>query len=130
MNSGSVIRVSAVAALGGFNTEFWLDYLDYWLFRSLQSRGGRVFVLPETLAHSLSFADPIGRMSEERYRNMLDAEHYFTAAFGSPWERFRLKLVLLKRAISFALQRRGARLARLTFRKLFCSSKNTHASVS
>jgi GT2 family glycosyltransferase len=119
MNSGSVLRVSAVAALGGFNTDFWLDYLDYWLFRALHSRGRRVFVLGETLAHSLSFADPVSRMSRERYRNMLAAEHYFFAAFGSPWERMRLKIVLLKRAVSLGLRRRGANLALLTFRQLF-----------
>jgi GT2 family glycosyltransferase len=123
MNSGSVLRISAVAALGGFNTDFWLDYLDYWLFRSLYSHGGRVFILAETLAHSLSFADPISRMSEDRYRNMLAAEHYFIAAFGSRWERIRLKLVLLKRALALAIRARGASLARLTFRQLFSSYK-------
>lgn len=130
MNSGSVLRVSAVASLGGFNTDFWLDYLDYWLFRSLYSRGWRVFVLPQTLAHSLSFADPIGRMSLERYRNMLAAEHYFNAAFGSQWERIRLKIVLFKRAVSLGLRRRGAHFALLTFRQLLRLYKQAQAPAN
>jgi glycosyltransferase involved in cell wall biosynthesis len=132
MNSGSVLRVSAVAALGGFNTDFWLDYLDYWLFRSLHLRAWRVFVLREALAHSLSFADPISRMSHERYGNMLAAEHYFVAGFGSQWERIRLKLVLIKRAVSLGLRPGGARLSRLTFRQLFLPYKQARppANVS
>jgi GT2 family glycosyltransferase len=123
LNSGSVLRVAAVVALGGFNIDFWLDYLDYWLFRSLYARGYRVFVLPETLAHSLSFADPTGRMPRERYQNMLGAERYFTIRFGSRWERARLKFVLLKRALTFALRDGNATFARMTFRELFRFSR-------
>jgi GT2 family glycosyltransferase len=119
LNSGSVLRVAAVLAIGGFNIDFWLDYLDYWLFRSLYTRGYRVFVLPETLAHSLSFADAARRMPRERYQNMLGAERYFFMRFGSRWERTRLKLVLLKRALAFAFRDRNVSFARVTFRELF-----------
>jgi hypothetical protein len=117
-----VLRVSAVDALGGFNPDFWLDYLDYWVFRSLYDRGYRVFVLPETLSHSLSFADATRRMSRERYENMLAAEHYFTTRFGSRWERVRLKLVLLKRAVLFGIRDHNTRFARLTILELFASA--------
>jgi glycosyltransferase involved in cell wall biosynthesis len=119
LNSGSVLRVAAVLAIGGFNIDFWLDYLDYWLFRSLYTRGYRVFVLPEILAHSLSFADAAHRMPQERYQNMLGAERYFIMRFGSRWERARLKLVLLKRVLGFVLRDRNASFARMTLRELF-----------
>ena len=102
LNSGAAIRVSAMQELGSFSSEFWLDYLDYWLFRILQRNGLRVYVLPETLEHSLSLTDATARMPVERYRNMLDAEHYYTAKYGSAWERARLKLVLLSRVAKFA----------------------------
>jgi GT2 family glycosyltransferase len=102
LNSGAAVRVSAMQELGGFSSEFWLDYLDYWLFRVLQRKGLRVYVLRETVEHSLSLTDTAARMSVERYRNMLDAEHYYTAKFGSAWERMRLKLVLLARVVKFA----------------------------
>src|SRR5690242_7484053 len=119
VNSGSVLRVSAVRAIGGFNPKFWLDFLDYWVFRSLHRKGYRIFVLPEMLTHSLSFGDAARRMPQERYENMLAAERYFTVAFGSRWERIRLKFVLLKRAITFGLRDRNAGFARATLRELF-----------
>jgi GT2 family glycosyltransferase len=118
INSGSVVRVSAVQVLGGFNTEFWLDYLDYWLFRSLQRKGYRIFVLPERLEHSLSFADAPRRMPLARYQNMLRAESYFTSRYGSLWESVRLKLVLLKRALRYAINSREFAFVRLTLVQL------------
>jgi GT2 family glycosyltransferase len=102
LNSGSTIRISAIRSLGGFTSEFWLDYLDYWLFRALQRKGFQVFVLPTSLEHSLSLDDPGRRMSLARYQNMLDAEQYFTFKYGSTWEVVRLKLVLVSRAIRLA----------------------------
>lgn len=102
LNSATAVRVSAMRTLGGFNREFWLDYLDYWLFRVLHRKDLHVYVQRETVEHSLSLADAATRMSVERYRNMLDAEHYFTSKYGSAWERARLKLVLLSRIAKFA----------------------------
>jgi glycosyltransferase involved in cell wall biosynthesis len=103
MNSGTTFRAASMQALGGFNSEFWLDYLDYWIFRTLKNKNLSVYVLAEKLQHSLSFADVTERMSIERYRNMLEAERFFVARYGSPWEQIRLKLVLIKRAIGLAL---------------------------
>jgi GT2 family glycosyltransferase len=103
LNSGSTIRVSAVRSLGGFTPEFWLDYLDYWLFRTLQRSGFQLFVLNQELEHSLSLANPGRQMPVARYQNMLDAEEYFTRKYGSAWECVRLKLVLFGRAVRYAL---------------------------
>jgi GT2 family glycosyltransferase len=119
LNSGTAVRVSAVEALGGFSSEFWLDYLDYWLFRALQRKGLHLFVLRETVEHSLSLADAGTRMSVERYRNMLDAEHYFVASYGSAWERVRLKLVLLYRAARFAREPLNRRFFPLAVKNVF-----------
>ncbi len=122
MNSGSVLRVSALNEIGGFNPAFWLDYLDYWLFRRLYAAGYRVYVLPEKLEHSLSFADPAARMPLERYRNMLAAEDYFTAKFGSAWEKLRLRLVLLKRMAKFAAKPNSRLLFLATMKQLFSTA--------
>lgn len=103
LNSGTALRVSAIRSLGAFTSEFWLDYLDYWLFRLLQKKGLRVFVLDEALEHSLSLSSLGRHMSLDRYRNMLEAEQYFTTKYGTRWERVRLKFVLLKRAFTVAL---------------------------
>jgi GT2 family glycosyltransferase len=107
LNSGALIKTSAVRSLGGFNEEFWLDYLDYWLFRLLQRQGYTVYVLAARIEHSLSFADPSTRMPVERYKNMLAAERFFTARYGTTGERVRLKILLLKRAMALAVKRNG-----------------------
>jgi hypothetical protein len=120
LNSGSTLRLAAMESIGGFNPEFWLDYLDYWVFRSLQKSGSKIYVLPEALQHSLSFADAARRMPLERYRNMLEAETYFTARYGSQWERLRLQFVLLKRAGRF-LRSAQKPFFLLTMRHLFIS---------
>jgi GT2 family glycosyltransferase len=103
LNSGAALRTSAIRSLGAFTSEFWLDYLDYWLFRVLQKNGFRVFVLKEPLEHSLSLSSLGRQMSLDRYRNMLEAEQYFTTKYGTRWERVRLKFVLLKRAVTVTL---------------------------
>ncbi|MFZ0593580.1 MAG: hypothetical protein WAM39_24185 [Bryobacteraceae bacterium] len=103
LNSGAAVRVSAIRFLGAFTSEFWLDYLDYWLFRVLQTQGLRVFVLNEALEHSLSLSGLGRHMSLARYQNMLEAEQYFTSKYGTKWERLRLKFVLLKRAFTVVL---------------------------
>jgi GT2 family glycosyltransferase len=114
LNSGTVVKTAVVRELGNFNNDFWLDYLDYWLFRALQQRAYRVFVLPAAIEHSLSFADPAARMPIARFRNMLEAEHYFTARFGTARERIRLRLVLLKRALLLTVRDRSPSLVQLT----------------
>jgi GT2 family glycosyltransferase len=119
LNSGAAIRVSAMQALGGFSAEFWLDYLDYWLFRVLQRKALRVYVLRETVEHSLSLSHAPAEMSVERYRNMLVAEHYYTAKFGSAWERMRLKLVLLSRVMKFAVNPLSRAFLPLAVKSLF-----------
>ena len=51
-NSASVIRVSALQAIGGFPEKFWLDYLDHATFRMLQAGDGRIYVMQTMLEHS------------------------------------------------------------------------------
>lgn len=115
-NSGSLVRVSAITGLGGFNEEFWLDYLDYWLFRAMQREGFKVYVLGARVEHFLSFADPTQRMTLKRYQNMLDAEQYFTVRYGKPGEHIRLRMLLLKRAAALCLKRHGGPYVRALMR--------------
>ena len=125
LNSGSTIRVSAARGLGGFTPEFWLDYLDYWLFRALQCGGFQIYVLNEELEHSLSLADPGRQMPMARYQNMLEAEQYFTTKYGSAWERIRLKLVLAGRAVRYALSPLTRPFLPLTLASIFRWTKNS-----
>ena len=89
-NSASVIRVSALEAIGGFPQKFWLDYLDHATFRMLQSRVGKIYVMRTILEHSLSSNQPI-RSNDAgavaRRTNILKAEHAFYRDYGTFLER-------------------------------------------
>lgn len=98
LNSGTLVRISAVREVGGFNPLFWLDYLDHWLFNRLYRAGYLVYVLDAELAHELSLED-LCRMSVARYKNILLAEGQFYQSCKSAAEnRFYLIKLLLRAA--------------------------------
>ena len=91
-NSAALVRVSAVQAIGGFPTEFPLDFLDHALFARLQHAGERLYILPATLRHDLSTTRLGGDASLARYRKVLEAERRFYAqpgVSGHAWYRLR-----------------------------------------
>ena len=99
-NSGALLRVSSLRAIGGFPVEFWLDFLDHATFHLLRASGGRVLVLHAQLEHSLSTNAPMRAWDTgylKRHRNVLDAELLFYQRYGSPQERrwYRLRLLRL-----------------------------------
>jgi len=77
-NSGSMLRVSILLELGGFNTLFWLDFLDAWLYTHLNLLDKRIFVAGDLqIEHELSLLDCKKRLSPARFRNFLQAESAF-----------------------------------------------------
>ncbi len=96
LNSGVLLRVSALRALGGFNSEFWLDYLDHWLFNRLHRAGYVAYVLDAELRHSLSVRN-MAEMPLDRYKNILLAEGRFYRCCKSPLENLIYCLRLLVR---------------------------------
>lgn len=76
INSGSVISVSALEKIGGFNEEFPLDFLDHWLFFALGKAGYEMKVLPQVIDHDLSVLD-YGQVSHRRYESILKGETTF-----------------------------------------------------
>jgi GT2 family glycosyltransferase len=87
LNSGTLLQVSAIRALGGFNMEFWLDYLDHWLFNRLFKMTFNVYVMDNYLSHSLS-VESIDSMPVWRCENILRAERTFYQSYKSWPARF------------------------------------------
>ena len=54
INSATVFRKSFLLQLGGFNTQFPLDFLDHWLFFEIFQQQKSVYVLESKLQHELS----------------------------------------------------------------------------
>ncbi len=57
LNSGSVLRLSAVRRVGGFPDGYPLDYLDHAVASRLREAGGLTWLLRSTLEHRLSLLD-------------------------------------------------------------------------
>jgi len=96
LNSGALLRVAAVRELGGFNPEFWLDYLDHWIFNRLHHAGYLVYVMDAELQHALSVRN-MAEMPTARYENILLAEGRFYQCCKSPFENLIYGLRLLVR---------------------------------
>jgi GT2 family glycosyltransferase len=94
-NSGAAMRVSALRFIGGFPSEFWLDYLDHSVFRALLKGGYRIYVMQAQLAHNSSLAEfqsiPVWRL-----RNILLAQTLFVKQSGNFVERLLYRFYLLR----------------------------------
>jgi hypothetical protein len=74
--SGSIVRTDSLAALLPIPDVFSLDYLDHWLFREMQRRGGAVAISSARVEHSLSVQSMMS-MGIDRYCSILAAELAF-----------------------------------------------------
>jgi hypothetical protein len=98
-NSGAVLRVGAVVAMGGFPDGFPLEYLDHATFAALQARGGRVYVMRSTLEHALSSnSEKTDAASVRRQAVVLESERRFYARYGTLQQRGLRRVRLLKAA--------------------------------
>jgi GT2 family glycosyltransferase len=80
INSGTALRVSALREIGGFSRKYWLDFLDYWVFRTLYNCGRAAYVSDAHMMHSLSLET--NALSSARYHNILTAECRFVKEEG------------------------------------------------
>lgn len=83
MNSGSLIKVSAAQAIGGFPEEFPLDQLDHVVADRLRGAGFTLVVLNSRLEHRLSVLS-MSALTPSRLRSYLSAEDRYYASFARP----------------------------------------------
>ena len=117
INSGMAIRVSFVKRIGGFNSIFWLDYLDYWLCRMIHSAGKRIYIASPVIDHDLSVCD-YDHLTEGRVENILRAEMDFYRHY-KPWgEQVLYIFRLLYRGLKQIVQLDNKRIALTTLRAI------------
>jgi GT2 family glycosyltransferase len=103
-NSAALLRVSHLRDLGGFSSDFWLDYLDCWLHHQFHRRGKRLYVIPHlTVAHQLSLLNYRERLTPFRFRNFLQAESAWHDLYSGPLDRL---LYTARLAVRLVLQKR------------------------
>jgi GT2 family glycosyltransferase len=81
-NSGAMLRRAAVEAVGGFPDGYPLDFLDHAMFARLARAGFRVWVLPATLDHPMTWENPERAMGFDRFARVLQAEQRFHREYG------------------------------------------------
>lgn len=87
-NSGTLMRVSALAAVGGYSARFWLDFSDIEVFDRLHARGFAVRIASDlALEHEMAMLDYDRRMTPERFAIFLRAESDFLDLRRGPLER-------------------------------------------
>ncbi len=78
INSASLLRVEAALAVGGYDPQFPLNNSDTSLFHRLDRAGKRIVVAGGVrVEHELAILDREGRMSTDRYRQLLRDECSF-----------------------------------------------------
>jgi len=94
-NSGAAIRVSALQAVHGFPSEYWLDYLDHAVFHALSKHNYHLCLMHASLEQQLSHMD-VNDVPHWRHRNVLTAQTQFVTMNGTFMERTFYRLYLLR----------------------------------
>lgn len=77
-NSAAFVRVPALAASGGYDRRFWLDYLDHATFFSLTRSGYRIWIAGDVqVEHHLSLHDDRSSVGEAHFEDFVKAESAF-----------------------------------------------------
>jgi GT2 family glycosyltransferase len=118
INSGTVVKVSFVESLGGFNQAYWLDCLDHWLFRQIYAHGKKVALSASVLEHNLAGSDYRNQISLVRYESILSAEELFVTTEKRRAEILVYIIRLMARALKQLVIYRRPELAELTCTKV------------
>ncbi|HZD75733.1 MAG TPA: hypothetical protein VE218_01930 [Acidobacteriaceae bacterium] len=99
-NSGTLMRVRALEAIGGYSARFWLDYSDIEVFHRLQQHGLSVRIAGDLrLEHEMAMLDYDRRMTPARFAIFLAAESDFMDLYRGPLERGMHLLRLAARVV-------------------------------
>ncbi len=119
INSGSLVRVSAVEQIGGFSRDFWLDYADMDLFHRFHLHGMRVWRATDTeLQHEMSIMDYDRLMSPWRYRNFSRAESAFNDLYKGPLENAAQTVRVFLRAIRQRRKHKNPEFSRIAWEQM------------
>jgi GT2 family glycosyltransferase len=100
INNGCIMRVASLRTIGGFSTDFWLDYSDIYLFRQLFEHGMKVWRAADVeLEHDMTIMDYEHPMTPWRYRIRACAETAFNDLYSGRLENAIQTLKFFARAI-------------------------------
>lgn len=120
INSGCMIRTSALSDVGGFSLDFWLDYSDIELCHRLFLRGYKLWRATDAeLQHEMSVMDYDRLMTVARYTNYSFAETAFNDIYKGRLETLAQTLRLMARSIRQRRKYSNSEFSRITLAQLF-----------
>lgn len=119
INSGSLLRCSALRSVGGYDTEFPLHNSDTRVYQKLNDAGLRIAIADVTVPHELSILARAQRMRPERYRQMLEDECAFWDLHMGTAGRAERIVRLAGRAVISFVRGEDAAFQRITRGELF-----------
>jgi GT2 family glycosyltransferase len=120
VNSGTIMRASALRAVGGYSDVFWLDLSDAYIFQALYRAGKRMYIAGDIeLAHSVASMDFDKHMTPERYKSFLAAESLYLAIYRSRLVNVAQTIWLFARASRQYRRYKNKEFARLTLHFLW-----------
>ncbi|HEX6495144.1 MAG TPA: hypothetical protein VF018_06660 [Acidobacteriaceae bacterium] len=106
MNSGMLLRVSALRRIGGYSMDFWLDFSDRYVCHRLAELKYGAWVAGELrLEHDVSIMAGEGATSMARYENLMGAQD----AYFSQCKSLLRNAVFCQRLLRNALRERKVR---------------------
>lgn len=118
INSGCMVRVRALREIGGFSTEFWLDYSDIELSHRLFLHGFKLWRAADvSLEHEMSIMDYDRLMTPHRYRNYSAAESAFNDIYKGRIENAAQTLRTLVRAVRQRFRYKNPEFSRIAWRQ-------------
>jgi GT2 family glycosyltransferase len=119
INSGCVIRVESLREVGGYSSDFWLDYSDIYLFHQFHLRGMSTWRAADAkLEHDMSIMDYDRLMTPWRYRNYSFAETAFNDLYKGRLENAAQTLRLAVRAVRQRHKYQSSEFSRITYEQL------------
>ena len=101
INSFATFSVQFLDSIGGFDSYYWLDGLDFWLFSRVHKLGKLVVIIPAVVSHDLSLLS--AKVSINRLSNIAKYEAAFSAE-TRPYSTIFVVLRLIVRAFRFHLK--------------------------
>ena len=110
-NSGAALRLTALQQIGGFPTDFRIDFLDHAVFQEFHRRGFSIYVLSTVLQQKLALID-LNAVSLQRHTSVLQSQTLFVARYGTWLDRLLYRLWLLRKSREYRAICRDARVWR------------------
>jgi GT2 family glycosyltransferase len=119
ISSGLLLSVAYMLSLGGFESRFWLDGLDHWLFCVMLKQNSPIFIGNSILEHNLS-VNSKNYVSFARYVNILDSEKLLYLEYWMFKQKIVYLLMLLYRIFKLAIKTQQLKYSIRTLKQFFC----------